>query len=112
MATQHPTQPAPEPSVTVCAATTSISGLTRDQLEIVLQSIAGRADTLVNLLAQAQCDDGMPATSSLDAAFIIASGIGAMADTAAGGANGYVIGGHDHWNFGPNFAVAGKAVQS
>ncbi|PZQ77767.1 MAG: hypothetical protein DI563_02475 [Variovorax paradoxus] len=82
------------------------------QYKQVCETIALRVDTLYDLLRQIQgATEGVnlswDASTKLDAAVIIATGIGAMADEAAR-PGGEVIGGHDHWNFGPDFGKLGK----
>lgn len=83
-------------------------GLTREQLLIVLESVAGRAYTVNRLLMQLQASGrfSYEAEVMLDAAQQAACTLGAMAD-AASGAN--IIGSADEWHYGPNFAAAGKA---
>lgn len=99
-------------------ATASVDGVTKpeglnaEQLKRVCENVAGRAATLCNLLRQIQ-GAGLPlgweADTQLDAALIVAVGIGAMADEAAA-PGGEIFGSHDYWNYGPNFADAGKEV--
>lgn len=80
--------------------------LTRSQLVMVLEVAAGNLATLDQLLMQAQEEkDSICISVLIDAAQAIVSHCGGMVDTAAGAA---IIGNHDRWNFGPNFAKASK----
>lgn len=84
--------------------------LSARQFEVMAEEVASRTRTLQQLLMIAQEeDDAHQRAVFLDAAVSIATSIGAMADGALGGS---IIGDADHWNFGPNFADRGKAVQA
>ena len=110
MATQKSTHPAPEPGATVCATPHAITGYTAAQLTTVLETIASRARTLDKLLMMLQGNDIKDAYARailIDAAQEGACAIGAIADDAIGGA---IYGDANCWNYGPNFADAGKAV--
>ena len=79
--------------------------LTATQLRLVLETIAGRSNTLNNLLMHARSEGDKYGTAvMIDAAQAIATQIGAMADTAIGGD---IIGMAERWNYGPNFTHAG-----
>lgn len=83
------------------------SALTRKQLLCVLEVAASNLATIDNILMQAQTEPDSWALSVLvDAAQALTRHCGGMVDTAAGEA---ILGGHDRWNFGPNFADLGKA---
>lgn len=84
------------------------TALNAAQMRIVLETIAVRTDTLNQLLAVAQGrfhDDVYALSICLDAAQIVATGIGALADVASGGEN---VGNANHWNYGPDFDSLGK----
>ncbi|MCR6480580.1 hypothetical protein NU688_30810 [Variovorax sp. ZS18.2.2] len=81
--------------------------LNAEQLRLVLQTVALRAETARQVLSHAGVDEG-PRTAAIDAVDAILAGIGAIADGHSGA---IAIGDADHWNFGPNFADAGKEVQ-
>ncbi|MCT6720036.1 hypothetical protein [Acidovorax sp. K2F] len=86
---------------------TGPNALTRKQLLCVLEVAASNLATIDNILMQAQTEPDSWALSGLvDAAQALARHCGGMVDTAAGEA---ILGGHDRWNFGPNFADLGKA---
>jgi hypothetical protein len=74
------------------------------QLALVLESLAGNASTLCELIriVQKGSDDQYYA---LDAALIVAVSIGERADAAVGSS---VIGDAHEWHYGPNFKEAGK----
>lgn len=78
--------------------------LTPTQYVAVLETIAGRSDTLHRLLMLVQQGEelGHEASVLIDAAESLCASIGAMADSASGAG---VIGDHDRWNYGPNFAA-------
>lgn len=81
--------------------------LTREQLVNVLEVAASNLATVDQLLVQAQgTEESWSHSILVDAARALVSHCGGMVDTAAGEA---ILGGHDRWNFGPNFARAGKA---
>ncbi|OUM01638.1 hypothetical protein [Variovorax sp. JS1663] len=102
--------PAPSTAVPAAPIENEASTLTTAQAKTVLETIAGYSDTLCKLLMLAQTqEDEWVAGIAVDAALIIATSIGALSDTAAGGSRGTVIGGHDRWNFGPNFGERGAA---
>lgn len=83
------------------------SALTRKQLLCVLEVAASNLATIDNILMQAQTEPDSWALSGLvDAAQALTRHCGGMVDTAAGAG---ILGGHDRWNFGPNFADLGKA---
>lgn len=90
------------------AQPTAAEGYTREQLSMALEVIAGRTATLNRLLMMVQ--GGTPVSHEcsviLDAAQAMAETIGAMADTASGAG---IVGSHDAWNFGTEFADLGKA---
>lgn len=82
------------------------SALTRKQLLCVLEVAANNLSTINNLLMLAQEEPEAFAVAGLiDAAQALTRHCGGMVDTAAGEA---ILGGHDRWNFGPNFADLGK----
>lgn len=84
---------------------TGPSALTRKQLLCVLEVAASNLATIDNILMQAQTETESFALSGLvDAAQALTRHCGGMVDTAAGAA---ILGGHDRWNFGPNFADLG-----
>lgn len=95
---------APPPSHAVAAD----DDFTPDQLRAVLSRIAEYSGTLARLLRELQSGDidDRLASSTLAAAEIVATTIGAMADTAAGLE---IFGGHENWHVGPVFADMGKA---
>lgn len=85
--------------------------LTVEQYKTVLETIASTADTLSNLLImlqQGSVRDWQDVTV-INAAQHIACRIGAMSDTAVN-PRGEVVGDANHWNYGPNFATAGKGA--
>lgn len=83
------------------------SALTRKQLLCVLEVAASNLATIDNILMQAQTEPASFALSWLvNAAQALTRHCGGMVDAAAGAA---ILGGHDDWNFGPNFADLGKA---
>lgn len=83
------------------------NALTRKQLLCVLEVAASNLATIDNILMQAQTESEAFALSGLiDVAQALTRHCGGMVDTAAGAA---ILGGHDRWNFGPNFADLGKA---
>lgn len=85
-------------------------GPTLEQAKTILEVVTGRTRTMLQLLMMVQgSDDDFQSAVNLDAAVVIATGIGALTDSALGGA---IIGSADHWNYGPNFADARKAVQA
>lgn len=99
-----PTNPQKAPAVR--------AGLTVVQLEHVLETVAGRTRTLQQVLMMLQgtsIEDEYHRSVCIDAAEAMATAIGAMADEATGGG---VIGDADSWQYGPNFADEGKAVQA
>jgi hypothetical protein len=86
---------------------TGPNALTRKQLLCVLEVAASNLATIDNILMQAQAEPDSWALSGLvDAAQALARHCGGMVDTAAGEA---ILGGHDRWNYGPNFTDLGKA---
>lgn len=83
------------------------SALTRKQLLCVLEVAANNLSTINNILMLAQEEPEAFAVAGLiDAAQALTRHSGGMVDAAAGEA---ILGGHDRWNFGPNFADLGKA---
>lgn len=83
------------------------TALTRKQLLTVLEVAASNLATIDNILMQAQTEkDSWALAGLVDAAQALSRHCGGMVDTAAGEA---VRGGHNYWNFGPNFADLGKA---
>jgi len=95
------------PATAPVEGVTKSEGFTTAQFREVLEVIASRADTLCNLLmmAQGRSGDEWEEASALDAALIIARGVGAMADEATGAG---IVGDANRWNYGPNFADLGK----
>ena len=86
------------------------SALTRKQLLCVLEVAASNLATIDNILKLAQDEPASFALSGLvDAAQALTRHCGGMVDTAAGAG---ILGGHDRWNFGPNFADLGKAGEA
>ena len=86
------------------------SALTRKQLLCVLEAAASKLSTVENILMLAKTEAEPFALAGLiDAAQALTTHCGGMVDSAAGGT---VIGGHDRWNFGPNFADLGKAGEA
>lgn len=83
------------------------SVFTRKQLLCVLEVAASNLSTIDHILMMAQTEKEPFALSGLvDAAQALTRYCGGMVDSAAGEA---IIGGHNRWNFGPNFADLGKA---
>ena len=80
--------------------------LTLEQLHLVLQTIASRAAIARQVLWAAIDSRGAPLAVAADAAAAIMTSIGAISDTASGS---QIIGDADSWNFGPDFAQAGKS---
>ena len=78
--------------------------LNAEQLRLVLQTVALRAETARQVLAHCGVDEA-PRAAAIDAVDAILAGIGAIADGHSGS---IIIGDADAWNFGPNFANAGK----
>jgi len=97
----------------LAAAPCREDGLNAVQLAQVLETVAGRTQTLRQILMILQTEtnpvDQWENLVFINAAEIAAASIGAIADAAVGGT---VIGDADHWNHGPNFARAGKAVHA
>ena len=86
------------------------SALTRKQLLCVLEVAASNLSAINNILKLAQDEPASFALSGLvDAAQALTRHCGGMVDTAAGAG---ILGGHDRWNFGPNFADLGKAGEA
>lgn len=80
------------------------------QLALILETIAGKARTLqqmLMLLQGATIEDEYAQSVCIDAATDLATAIGAIADEAIGGC---VIGNAACWHFGPNFDGTEKAV--
>ncbi|MFZ3120052.1 MAG: hypothetical protein WA159_17260 [Variovorax sp.] len=87
-------------------------GLNAAQCQLILETITGRARTLESLLMLLQdhdLEDAYQQAVLIDAAAALATMIGAMADDATGGA---IHGDAHYWNYGPDFATTGKAVQA
>lgn len=80
--------------------------LNTEQLRLVLQTVALRAETARQVLAHSG-SEGESRAAAIDAVDAILAGIGAIADGHSGA---IIVGDADHWNFGPNFASAGKEV--
>lgn len=78
-----------------------------EQLRLVLQVVAGRADAARQVLIHAG-DDHAVLLAAAEAAIVIITSIGAMADDNSGSP---AIGNADRWNFGPNFASASAGVE-
>lgn len=77
------------------------------QLRSILTVVASVAATLDQVLMSAQTSESDWNTNVLiDSAQVLARHLGGMADNAVGGT---VLGDHDRWNYGPNFAQEGKA---
>ncbi|MFT4265713.1 MAG: hypothetical protein QM586_00595 [Xenophilus sp.] len=91
------------------AGKTAPKGLNADQFEAVCETIAGRAETLHQLimLSNSTCHDDFVRGVCADAADALVLAIGAMADGAIGGG---IIGGANRWFYGPSFADLGKEV--
>lgn len=90
---------------------TGASTLSPAQSRLVLQTIAGQAATLNQLLMRVQeyCSQLDPnAAVQLDAAQLIAQTIGGLADSASGEE---IIGSPERWHFGEGFATIGMGVQ-
>lgn len=88
-------------------AVTGPNALTRKQLLCVLEVAASNLSAINNVLKLAQDEPASFALSGLvNAAQALTRHCGGMVDAAAGAA---ILGGHDDWNFGPNFADLGKA---
>ncbi|MDR6767698.1 hypothetical protein J2W88_002979 [Acidovorax delafieldii] len=86
------------------------AALTRKQLLSVLEVAASNLATIDNILMQAQTEkDSWALAGLVDAAQALSRHCGGMVDTAAGEA---ILGGHDRWNFGPNFVDLGKAGEA
>ena len=82
-------------------------GYTPAQLLMVLEFVAGTANTLNNILMMAQtCEEQWECANLVDAAHGLAQHIGTAADQATGNT---VIGDFGRWSYGPNFANLGKA---
>lgn len=80
--------------------------LTRKQLLCVLEVAASNLSAINNILKLAQDEPASFALSGLvNAAQALTRHCGGMVDAAAGAA---ILGGHDDWNFGPNYADLGK----
>lgn len=89
------------------AAVEPASSLNAVQLELVLETIAGKTHTLQKLLALLQTNqikDGFAQSVCIDAAADLVTAIGTMADEAVGGG---VIGDANRWFYGPNFNNTG-----
>ncbi|MCY1543704.1 hypothetical protein D9M68_795320 [compost metagenome] len=82
--------------------------LNADQLCMVLQTIASRAEVARQAIWRAVNDEGVALVAAAEAVATIITSISAIADSASGST---VIGNADRWNFGPNFADAGEEVQ-
>jgi hypothetical protein len=94
------------------ASTTSQSqpraGMCNEQLHCVLERVASNASTLNQMLMAAQAtSDEAPLAVLIDGAQALAEKIGGMADDAI---DGNVMGGYDHWFYGPNFGRRGGAA--
>jgi len=88
----------------------TLDGYSAEQTRLVFEVLAGRVRTMQQLLMLVQnSDDSFEGAVCLDAAVIITTEIGAMADAMV---EGSIIGDRDFWTFGPNFAAAGTAVQA
>lgn len=85
----------------------ALAQLTPEQLSTVIETIASEVATMRDLIMRAMSDD--EPDLYLDAARIIATSIGVKADSAVGCS---IHGDANHWNYGPNFAAVGKAVQA
>jgi hypothetical protein len=79
--------------------------LNAEQLRLVLQTIASRANIARQVLWYSVDSHGAPLAAAAEAAATIMTSIGAIADEVSG-AN--VIGDADCWNFGPDFAVGSE----
>lgn len=77
------------------------------QLCAIITGIASVALTLDRVLMLAQLpNDDWDTSVLIDTAQLLARQLGGMADSAV---DGQIIGTHDVWNYGPNFAALGKA---
>lgn len=77
------------------------------QLCSIVTEIASVALTLDRVLMLAQLpNDDWDTSVLIDTAQLLARQLGGMADSAV---DGQIIGTHDVWNYGPNFAALGKA---
>lgn len=82
--------------------------MNNEQLHCVLERVASNASTLNQLLMAAQAtSDEAPLAVFIDGAQALAEKIGGMADDAI---DGNVMGGYDHWFYGPNFGQRGGAA--
>lgn len=81
--------------------------LNAEQLRLVLQTIAGRAEIARQSIWSAVDGDWSELRANAEAAACILTSIGAIAESASGS---NVIGDADCWNHGPRFAEAGKEV--
>lgn len=104
-----PAAPDTDMAPMVQSVPTKSDGLTAEQLTLVLETIAGRVNTLRELIMVV---NNPPAAGEharqtcAEAAELLAVSIGAMADEAVGG---WICGNANSWNYGPTFAAAGKA---
>lgn len=97
----------PKGEMTPAKDVTESASLTAEQYRLILEVIAGRMATLHQLIIQANAvtNDEFLRGVCGDSAEALANYLGAMADEALGGE---IIGDANHWNYGPNFATAGK----
>jgi len=106
----RPFRDRPQPPIRRVGADDEYDGpcsLTKSQLLMAMETAAGDLDTINQLLMQAQAEqDDASAWLFVNAAQALTRHCGGMVDAAAGES---ILGGHDRWNFGPNFATAGKA---
>lgn len=81
--------------------------LNAEQLRLVLQNIARRAEVARQTIWSAIEGEGQELSALAEAAACIMTSIGAMADSASGAT---ILGDADYWNHGPRFAEAGMEV--
>jgi len=81
--------------------------LNAEQLRLVLQTIAGRAEVARQTIWSAIDGERNELDAAAEAAACIMTSIGAIADSASGST---VIGDADRWNHGPHFAQAGREL--
>lgn len=79
--------------------------LNAEQLRLVLQTIARRAEVARQAIWHAVDDEREALVAAADAVATIITSIGAIADSASGST---VVGDADSWNFGLGFSIAGK----
>lgn len=86
----------------------SAANYSRAQLQMFLEQVAGQAATLNEILMMAQCSqEEWERDRLVNAAQVIAQGIGCFADHSTGEG---IVGGTGRWVCGPAFEKAGGAV--